>query len=105
MMTAGRIRRTIWSSTVLFAVASLLISALVVVGLPSAARAAGSTRIDLRVLVVTNGDLTTPALTAAMDAEGVPYTKVDLTQAGRPTINAAFLADTSGTVPEAKSWL
>ena len=102
MITAGRFRRTIWSSTVLATAASLLISALVVVGLPSVARAAGPTRIDLRVLVVSAGDLTTEALAAAMDAEGVPYTKVNLNQTGRPTINAAFLADTSGTVPRAK---
>ena len=102
MMTAGRIRRTIWSSTALAAVASLLISALVVIGLPSAARAAGSARIDLRVLVVSGGDLTTEALATAMDAEGVPYTKVTLTDPNRPTINAAFLTDTVDGVPRAK---
>jgi len=102
MSTAGRFRRTIWSSTVLATAASLLISALVVIGLPSVARAAGPTRIDLQVLVVSAGDFTTEALAAAMDAEGVPYTKVNLNQTGRPTINAAFLADTSGTVPRAK---
>ncbi len=54
------------------------------------------------MLVVSDGDLTTEALAAAMDAEGVPYTKVNLNQTGRPTINAAFLADTSGTVPRAR---
>ena len=61
-----------------------------------------STRIDLRVLVVSNGDLTTEALAAAMDAEGVPYTKVTLGAAGRPTIDAAFLSDTVGGVARAK---
>ena len=102
MSTAARFRRTIWSSTVLATAASLLISALVVIGLPSVARAAGPTRIDLQVLVVSAGDFTTEALAAAMDAEGVPYTKVNLNPTGRPTINAAFLADTSGTVPRAR---
>ena len=52
--------------------------------------------------MVSNGDLTTEALATAMDAEGVPYTKVTLTDPSRPTINAAFLTDTSGTVPRAK---
>src|SRR5215510_9226104 len=43
----------------------------------------------------------TPAA-AATYAEGVPYTKVNLGDGGRPTINAAFLSDTVGGVPRAK---
>ncbi|HEY7135452.1 MAG TPA: hypothetical protein VIB48_10315 [Acidimicrobiia bacterium] len=59
-------------------------------------------RLDLRVLVVSDGSLTIEALAAAMDAEGVPYTKVTLSDPNRPTINAAFLSDTVSTGPRGK---
>ncbi|MCS0634885.1 hypothetical protein NX801_04260 [Streptomyces sp. LP05-1] len=54
-------------------------------------------RIDLRVLVVTDGGPATAAVAAELDAGGTPYTLVDLSRAGRPVIDAAFLADTTGT--------
>ncbi|MDG4859857.1 hypothetical protein P8605_17145 [Streptomyces sp. T-3] len=60
----------------------------------SAAAAAPAPRIDLKVLVVTDGGPATEAITAELDGAGTPYTTVDLNQAGRPTIDAAFLADT-----------
>ncbi|WP_129311387.1 hypothetical protein [Streptomyces sp. L2] len=59
-------------------------------------------RIDLRVLLVSDGGPATDAIAAELDTAGTPYTKVDLTQAGRPTIDAAFLADTVDGRPRAK---
>lgn len=55
-------------------------------------------RIDLRVLVLTAGNATADPQSAAiatqLDREGVPYTAIDLTAAGRQAIDAAgFLED------------
>ncbi|HEX2810640.1 MAG TPA: hypothetical protein VHN80_31135, partial [Kineosporiaceae bacterium] len=58
------------------------------------ARAAGN-RLDLRVLVVDDGQSMTEALRQTMTVEGVPFTTVTLTDAGRPQLTADFLA--SGT--------
>ncbi|TWV33673.1 hypothetical protein FRZ03_30000, partial [Streptomyces misionensis] len=55
---------------------------------------AGTPRIDLRVLVVSDGGPATDAIAAELTSEGTPFTKVDLTSSGRPTIDAGFLADT-----------
>ncbi|MEU9099877.1 hypothetical protein [Streptomyces sp. NPDC048361] len=73
-------------------------------GLPatSAYSATPAPRIDLRVLVVSDGGPATAALTAELDGEGTPYTVVDLRQSGRPVIDAAFLADTVNGGPRAK---
>lgn len=70
-------------------------------GVPGAA-AAAQPRIDLRVLVVDNGDSPVRAITARLRSTGIPYTTVDLTDAGRPTITAAFLSDTVNGTPRAK---
>lgn len=51
-------------------------------------------RIDLRVLVVSDGGPATDAIAAELDTAGTPYTEVDLTQSGRPVIDAGYLADT-----------
>ncbi|MFI9243567.1 hypothetical protein ACIGXF_13420 [Streptomyces sp. NPDC053086] len=59
-------------------------------------------RVDLRVLVVSDGGPATDAIAAELDAAGTPYTKVDLTRSDRPTIDAGFLADTVGGRPRAK---
>ncbi|MBD0737491.1 hypothetical protein [Streptomyces sp. CBMA29] len=77
--------------------AAALSSAAVLVALgvaPSGAQAATPPRIDLRVLVVDDGGPATEAITAELDGAGTPYTRIDLNQAGRPTINAAYLSDT-----------
>ncbi|MFD0006297.1 hypothetical protein ACFVJ4_28245 [Streptomyces sp. NPDC127178] len=70
-------------------------------GVPGAA-AAGEPRIDLRVLVVDNGDAPVQAITAQLKSTGIPYTTVDLTASDRPTVTAAFLSDTVGGTPRAK---
>ncbi|MEU8437543.1 hypothetical protein AB0F18_32530 [Streptomyces sp. NPDC029216] len=59
-------------------------------------------RVDLRVLVVTDGGPAVQAVTAELDSAGTPYTQVDLTRSDRPVIDPAFLADTVGGRPRAK---
>ncbi|MFF9087590.1 hypothetical protein ACF1BE_14425 [Streptomyces sp. NPDC014991] len=59
-------------------------------------------RIDLRVLVVSDGGPATDAIAAELDAAGTPYTKVDLTRSDRPAIDAGFLADTVDGRPRAR---
>ena len=84
---------------------ALTVGALVAAaGLPAgAAQAADTTpRIDLRVLVVSDGGPSTDAIAEELDAAGTPYTEVDLTQSGRPVIDAGFLADTVDGRPRAK---
>ncbi|GAB2849466.1 hypothetical protein GCM10022221_56140 [Actinocorallia aurea] len=72
------------------------------VALPTAAQAAGP-RIDLKVLVVTDGSSpSVAAMVAQLDSEGVPYDLVDLSAAGRPAITKAFLQDTVGGAARAK---
>ncbi|MFJ4277492.1 hypothetical protein [Streptomyces massasporeus] len=64
-------------------------------GLPAGAAHADTTpRIDLRVLVVSDGGPSTDAIAAELAAAGTPYTRIDLTQSGRTVIDADFLADT-----------
>ncbi|WP_081240543.1 hypothetical protein [Streptomyces viridosporus] len=73
--------------------AGALIAAL---GIPStAAHADAATpRIDLRVLVVSDGGPATEAIAAELDTAGTPYTEIDLTRSDRPVIDADYLADT-----------
>ncbi|QOV38845.1 hypothetical protein IM697_10965 [Streptomyces ferrugineus] len=66
------------------------------------AAAAGEPRIDLRVLVVDNGDSPVRAIAAQLESTGIPYTTVDLNDADRPTITDTFLSDTVNGVPRAR---
>ncbi|WP_406379630.1 hypothetical protein [Streptomyces sp. NBC_00197] len=59
-------------------------------------------RIDLRVLIVSDGGPATDAIAAELDTAGTPYTEVDLAQSGRPVIDAGFLADTVDGLPRAR---
>lgn len=68
----------------------------------STAHADDPVRIDLRVLVVSDGGPAVDAIAAELEAAGTPYTEVDLQQAGRPVIDAAFLADTVNGAPRAR---
>lgn len=61
-----------------------------------------SQRIDLRVLILADGGPGTNAMKAALDLQGVPYVEVDLNSPSRPTITAAFLADTADGVRRSK---
>lgn len=58
-------------------------------------------RVDLRVLLVTDGSAPVEAIRAELATEGVPYTAVDLTSSSRPQLTAGFLAGTAGGAPEA----
>ena len=51
---------------------------------------------------MSDGGPSTDAIAAELDAAGTPYTVIDLTQAGRPVIDAGFLADTVDGRPRAK---
>src|SRR3712207_4470762 len=76
--------------------AALVVLALVALCLPllaSAAQAATGARVDLRVLICSNGDSSVEAIATQLDREGVPYTKVAANPAGRAAIDAAFLSD------------
>ncbi|MFI6685201.1 hypothetical protein [Streptomyces sp. NPDC050485] len=77
---------------------------LLALGLPTAPAfsATPAPRIDLRVLVVSDGGPATTAIAAELDGEGTPYTMVDLGQTGRPVIDSAFLADTVDGRPRAR---
>ncbi|AMW10044.1 hypothetical protein A4E84_11275 [Streptomyces qaidamensis] len=66
------------------------------------AAAAEAPRIDLKVLVVDNGDSPVKAVTAQLRSTGIPYTTLDLNDSGRPRITAAFLSDTVNGRPRAK---
>ncbi|MEV6960448.1 hypothetical protein AB0M97_14865 [Streptomyces sp. NPDC051207] len=70
-------------------------------GAPGAS-AAETPRVDLRVLVVDNGDSSVGAITAQLRSTGVPYTTVDLGDPGRPAVTEAFLSDTVNGRPRAK---
>jgi hypothetical protein len=59
-------------------------------------------RVDLRVLIVSDGGPSTDAVAAELDTEGTPYTEIDLRDSARPVIDADFLADTVDGVPRAK---
>lgn len=66
------------------------------------AQAAAGDRIDLQVLLVTNGDPNVEAIRSELATEGVPTTVVDLNNEARQMITPAFLPDTVATGPRAK---
>jgi hypothetical protein len=71
----------------------VLITLVVALVGPGPAAAAGPPRIDLRVLVLTDGSAWVEGIRQELDTEGVPSTVVNLTDPARPAITAAFLAD------------
>ncbi|MEU9980602.1 hypothetical protein [Streptomyces sp. NPDC050856] len=85
--------------------AALTVGALIAaLGPPAGAAQAGSAapRVDLRVLLVSDGGPSVDAIAAELDAAGTPYTEVDLGRSDRPVIDAGFLADTLDGRPRAK---
>ncbi|MGV9451712.1 hypothetical protein [Streptomyces sp. NPDC003635] len=83
---------------------ALTVGALIAaLGLPAGAAAADSApRVDLRVLVVSDGGPSTDAIAAELDVAGTPYTEIDLTRTDRPVIDADLLADTVDGRPRAR---
>ncbi|MFJ9693884.1 hypothetical protein [Kitasatospora sp. NPDC101183] len=66
-----------------------------VIGLTAVVPASASTsRVDLTVLVVTDGNPWVEAIRQELNTEGVPTTVIDLTSGSRATLTAGFLADT-----------
>jgi hypothetical protein len=63
--------------------AGVLTAAALTLGPQPPATAAGP-RVDLRVLVVTDGGASVSAVADQLRAEGVPHTTVDLRDSGRP---------------------
>ncbi|MFB7501093.1 hypothetical protein ACFC09_41575 [Streptomyces sp. NPDC056161] len=63
---------------------------------------ADTPRVDLRVLVVSDGGPSTDAIAAELDNAGTPYTEIDLHDPARPVIDAGFLADTVDGRPRAR---
>lgn len=59
-------------------------------------------RIDLRVLVVTDGQHETEAFRHALQSVGVPTQIIDLRDPARPRIDARFLADDVAAPPRAR---
>lgn len=59
-------------------------------------------RIDLRVLVVTDGGQEAEAVRQALRSIGVPTQVVDLRDPARPKIDALYLADVAATPPHAR---
>jgi hypothetical protein len=72
--------------------AAVLVAALLLVLLPGTAPAQAP-RIDLRVLLVTDGTEPVEALRTVLARVGIPVDVLDLNDPGRPRIDAALLAD------------
>lgn len=75
---------------------------LLAVQLPAGSARAAGTRIDLKVLVVSDGGPSVTAIENQLTTEGVPHTVVDLNDANRPTITTGFLQDTVNGAARAK---
>ncbi|CAL9423305.1 hypothetical protein [Streptomyces sp. enrichment culture] len=85
------------------AATAVSVTGLLAVGLGApGASAAAAPRIDLRVLVVDNGDSAVRAIAAQLRSTGIPYTTLDLTDPDRPAVTAAFLSDTVNGTPRAR---
>lgn len=85
------------------ALSAVLLTGVLTVG-PQGLASAADPRVDLQVLVVSDGgaSVSASAVAGQLAAEGVPYTTVDLRDSGRPKIDAAFLVDTVNGTPRAK---
>ncbi|CAL9600709.1 hypothetical protein SUDANB105_05418 [Streptomyces sp. enrichment culture] len=94
---APRVRRRRETVAVLTAAGLMTLG----LGVPGAS-AAVEPRIDLRVLVVDNGDSSVEAITAQLESTGIPYTTLDLNDPGRPAVTEAFLSDTVNGRPRAR---
>jgi hypothetical protein len=84
----GRYRRSALT------VVGVVVAAAVGASGPAFAQAPAGTRVELQVLVVTDGGPNTAAIVQELAAEGVPYRQISLSDPNRPVIDAAFLSDT-----------
>lgn len=86
------------------ATVALFTAGVLAAGIPAAAADTTATppRIDLKVLVLDDGGSAVDALVAQLKSIGLPYQTVKLNDAGRQTVDAAFLSDTVNGRPRAK---
>ncbi|MFI8516608.1 hypothetical protein ACIGEZ_02060 [Streptomyces sp. NPDC085481] len=99
MSDSGRIRTPRTSRLAALVAAGLLAT---IVPSAQAGAAEQTPRIDLTVLVVDDGGSAVEAIAAELKGSGVPYRTLDLNDAGRPVLTAAFLSDTVDGRPRAK---
>lgn len=59
-------------------------------------------KIDLRVLVVSDGSDVIAAYQDRLTREGIPFQVLDLKQSGRPTVNNAYLTTVDAQAPHAR---
>ncbi|MCP3801450.1 hypothetical protein NLX83_19515 [Allokutzneria sp. A3M-2-11 16] len=78
------------------AVGAALGAAMVLAAVPGSAVATTAPRVDLRVLVVTDGQGPVAAIKDRLDREGLPATVLNLADPARPVITPQFLADPNG---------
>jgi hypothetical protein len=84
----GRNRRSLYMAAVAVSAVAAVVAA------PAFAATPPGTRVELKVLVVSDRGPSTTAIAAELKSQGVPYREVDLTSSDRPVIDADFLADT-----------
>jgi hypothetical protein len=71
---------------------AILVAAGLTVGLVTTSATAATGKINLRALVVDDGSNWVKGIADQFDYEGLPYSRVRLSDTGRPTIDAGFLA-------------
>jgi hypothetical protein len=90
-MRTMRMRRTVTAAVMAVVLA---VSTLAASGLGTAASAAAAPRIELKVLVVSDGSAWTDAIRAQLASEGVPVTVISLADSSRPVITSSLLSGT-----------
>jgi hypothetical protein len=84
-------------SAIAAAVATLMATGALALGAAQAAppaAAATAPRVNLGVLVVTDGNPWTEAIRQQLNSDGVPTTVINLNDSGRPTITSSYLSGT-----------
>lgn len=97
----GPLRRAAFRRFAYTLVAVLLAIPLATIDQAPARAAAAGQRIDLRVLLVSDGSPTVEAIARELTQEHVPYAEVRLDNPSRPVITSSFLAGTAPTGPRA----
>lgn len=90
-MSARGARRAAWR--LVASVTAAVAAAGAATAVPAEGTERGAVRVDLRVLVLDDGEAPVAGIRAALDREGVPLTVVPMTDTDRPLVDAGFLAD------------
>ena len=92
-----------WNSRLLLTSSAVSLVALAAITLQAPpASAATDVRVDLKILVLDDGDVNVGAIKSQLDKEGVPYTALSLADSGRAAVTDAYLSDVVGDMPRAK---